>query len=219
MAPLRVFLEGFFRFVEEYFYSLFSDSFEVFHRYFYITTLFNYFMLKQEVKVILFRYLIGVLLVVLSSFVRFIFQPLTFFVSSGVAALFTDVTLVGTNVVRINTNEFVFVPACAAVLAYVLLYLLILFTRGISWRLGWKLALLGSVIIFVVNVLRIELLFVVFFVLGKDYFQTLHLFIWKFVSGVFVALLWIFLVHKYKVKAIPVVSDILFLLSVRSRKK
>jgi cell division septal protein FtsQ len=38
-------------------------------------------------------------------------------------------------------------------------------------------------------------------------FIGLHLFTWKMLSGIYVALVWIFLVKKYKIKEIPIVGD------------
>ena len=101
-----------------------------------------------------------------------------------------------------------FIEACAATLAYILLGILILLTYGISLKKGIKLFLIGSLLIFIANLIRIEVLIYILVNYGIDYFNTLHLFIWKIVSSVYVALVWIFLCYKYKIKGIPVYSDI-----------
>jgi hypothetical protein len=61
------------------------------------------------------------------------------------------------------------------------------------------------------NILRIDLLIAAFVSLGKEWFDTIHLVFWKFVSGVYVALVWIFLSKKYKIRSIPIYTDIKYL--------
>lgn len=161
------------------------------------------------------RYAAAVALLLLSGFLYSFFKPLTFYSSYVVTSVFADTVFVAHDTFRIGVEEFLFVPACAAVLAYVLLYVLILFTRGISFRLGLKIALVGSVVIFLVNLLRIELLIFVLLEYGKNYFQTLHLFLWKFVSTVFVALLWIYFVLRHSIKEVPFYGDITFIFKKR----
>ncbi len=166
-----------------------------------------YFMLKEVYSVIV-RYCLAVGLFLLSGAFYVILKPLTFYASYFVTNIFTEAALVSDTVFRIGSEEFLFVPACAAVSAYLLLFALVLLTRGISFRLGLKIALLGSLVIFIVNIVRIEVLLFVLLKYGKDYFQTLHLLIWKIFSSLFVALLWIFFVKRYKIKGIPVYDDL-----------
>ena len=58
------------------------------------------------------------------------------------------------------------------------------------------------------NILRIDLLIFVLLEFGSDLFDKIHLVFWNFISGLYVAFVWIFLVKKFKVKSIPVVSDV-----------
>ena len=108
----------------------------------------------------------------------------------------------------INNVALKFIPACIATLAYVLLLLLVLLTKDIGFKNGAKIFLSGAIIIFIANIIRIDSLIYVYFEYGSNIFDRLHLFIWQFLSGIFVAAVWIFLSHVYKIKAIPIYDDI-----------
>jgi hypothetical protein len=46
------------------------------------------------------------------------------------------------------------------------------------------------------------------FIYGSVYFDKVHYFIWYFLSTVIVVLIWIYNVKKFKIKSIPVYSDL-----------
>ena len=100
------------------------------------------------------------------------------------------------------------IPACIAGIAYALLLFLIIFTKGISLKKSVRMFLFGSLLILLMNILRIDLLIFVLLEFGSDLFDKIHLVFWNFISGLYVAFVWIFLVKKFKVKSIPVVSDV-----------
>ncbi len=152
------------------------------------------------------RWITALILAIFYPVFYLVFSPLTLWVSYGILRLFTDVTLAGTTLLA-GGKTLVFVPACAAASAYLLLALLILLTRGISFRLGVKLFLLGGSLIFVANIVRIQVLFYLLFNVGKNYFETLHLLIWKVLSSAYVAGVWIYLTWKFKIQGTPIVSD------------
>lgn len=135
-----------------------------------------------------------------------VFSPLTLYPSYWLLSLWYDATLVGS---RIITPDYFlnFVDACIAGSAYFLLALLILFTDKIRFRERLYMFLLGSLMILSFNVLRIEILFYILFNYGANIFQSIHLIFWKFLSTIFVFLTWIFLIKKFRVKAVPVFSD------------
>ena len=111
-----------------------------------------------------------------------------------------------------------FAPACIVFLAYLLLAILILVTKDIDFKTSVKMFLIGSLVILAANVLRIRLLFWVWINYGQNLFEILHLMFWKLVLGVFVILIWIFLIKHYKIKTIPVYSDIKELLKYVNKK-
>ncbi len=110
-----------------------------------------------------------------------------------------------------------FVPACIATSAYALLAILVLFTKDIDFKKMLKIFVFGSLIIFIANIIRIDLLIILLLESGVDWFNRLHLVIWKFFSTIFVVLLWIYLIKKFKVKTIPIYSDLMYLIK-KSRK-
>lgn len=98
------------------------------------------------------------------------------------------------------------IPACIASVAYLLLALLVLTTKGIPWSKRVLMFIIGGIVIFVANTLRIILLAEL---IQKSYiaYQTWHLLIWNIFSTLFVVLLWIVLSYTFKVHTIPVYSD------------
>ncbi len=101
-----------------------------------------------------------------------------------------------------------FVPACIAASAYFLLFLLVLSTKDIKLRTRITMLLLGSLLILAMNVIRVEILIIALVEYGKTLFDSIHLIFWRFVSVVYVFFVWILLIKKYKVKSIPVYSDL-----------
>lgn len=162
----------------------------------------------MEYKFSLFlRLLSAVILGLFYEVFYLVIAPITFYLSYLLLKIFYNVKSVEGALI-INGQIFNFVPACYAILAYFLLALLILFTKDISFWKGLKMFLIGSAIIFFVNLLRILAIVMIFLEKGINYFNAVHLITWKVVSTIFVFLLWIFLTKEFKVKTIPVYSDV-----------
>ena len=159
---------------------------------------------------LLFR-LILLFAVPLSLF-YFIFTPLTIYPSyfllklSGFAPQFTSSTVLAFKELGIK-----FVPACIAGSAYYLLYILIMLTKDLSIMQSLKLFIYGSLLILSVNLIRIYIIVFVLIKYGLNYFDMIHLFFWTFVASTYVALIWIFLTRKMKIKSIPAYSDVMYL--------
>ena len=135
-----------------------------------------------------------------------IFSPLTINSTFFLLDPFFNVIMKGNSLV-FDAVTFSFIPACTAASAYLLLTVLILLTRGIDYRKGLKMFIVGSAAILIMNIVRIITLILVRLNLGKNYFDSLHLVFWYGVSTLFVVFVWITLVKLYNVKGIPVVSD------------
>ncbi|MBI2670490.1 pacearchaeosortase [Candidatus Woesearchaeota archaeon] len=120
----------------------------------------------------------------------------------------------------VNGIDLEFVRACIATSAYYLLALLILTTKGIGIKNSVKMFLIGSLLIFVMNVLRVTLLILVVINLGLDWFNLIHMTFWYILSSVYVFLVWLFLIKLYKIKNIPIYSDAKYLIaSLRVKKR
>lgn len=115
------------------------------------------------------------------------------------------------NIISIGTKAINYVEACAAVGAYVFLALLILLTQGIDLKKGIQMFLTGALLILIANIVRIDILAYLLVKNNINLFLTLHMLTWKLLSGVYVAFVWIFLVRKYNVNEIPLVSDFKYL--------
>ena len=143
------------------------------------------------------------------SLIYLIFTPLTIYSVSFF--LFNYSPAITDNILAVSGKQFTLVEACIAGYAYYLLLLLLLLTKDIKLKLRLKLIFLGFLFIFIMNIIRITILLLISLNLGQDWFNLVHLFFWRFVSGIFIALVWIFLVKHYKIKSIPVWSDIKYL--------
>jgi exosortase/archaeosortase family protein len=112
-----------------------------------------------------------------------------------------------------------FIPACAAASAYLLLVLLIFLSKDIKISTRIYMFLLGSFLILSLNIIRIDILIIILIKYGKNLFEDLHLVFWKIISTIFVAFVWIILNIIFKVKTIPVVSDIVYLINIIRKKE
>jgi exosortase/archaeosortase family protein len=112
----------------------------------------------------------------------------------------------------IQEFNLVFVSACVATSAYYLLTALILLTKDIPLKKMALLFIFGSLLLLIMNIIRIDILIIILLKYGSNYFEKLHLLIWKFISSVFVAIVWVLLTYTLQIKSIPVYSDFISLI-------
>jgi exosortase/archaeosortase family protein len=136
-----------------------------------------------------------------------ILAPITLYLSYFILNLFYDTILIGSSI-GVNGLGFKFIEACVAPAAYYLLFVLIIGLKDLDWKSGLKMFFYGSLLILAMNVLRIIILIVLDVEFGKSYFDAVHLVFWTFLSGLYVALVWIFLVKRFRVRKIPFYSDL-----------
>lgn len=108
------------------------------------------------------------------------------------------------------------IPACIAGSAYYLLVILNLSSADISALKRVVMVLFSFALLLIFNVFRIVLLVLIS---NSDYFATVHLFFWYFLSTIFVVLIWIFSVIIFKIKSIPVYSDFKEIFSIIKGKE
>lgn len=147
-----------------------------------------------------------------------IFKPLTLNLSYFFLKMIDDSAVLLDDKIVTATLTLTFIDACVAAAAYLLLSMLILTTKDIDWRKRIKMFLYGSLLILIFNIARIELLFFALLRLDYSAYSTLHMFIWKFLSTVYVFGVWVFLIRKFRVKTIPVYSDFMHLLKLIKKK-
>lgn len=103
------------------------------------------------------------------------------------------------------------IPACAAASAYFLLLLLTVLTKDIKLFKRFKIFFTGALIIFSINILRIMFLIIVLNKYSYNLFQTTHMIFWSIIASLLVAIVWIYLTKRHKIKSIPVYSDLKYL--------
>ncbi|HLD12966.1 MAG TPA: pacearchaeosortase [Candidatus Nanoarchaeia archaeon] len=155
---------------------------------------------------IIIRYIFAVMLAASASWLLIVISPLTWWFSASITKVMYAVTLVGDGLL-VKDVVLQFIPACAAIPAYVLLGLLVLTTRGLSWGNRWLLFLLGSFWVFVINIVRIVVLIIVRIELGKNFFNVVHLFFWHIAASIIVVGIWWWLVKRFHIQSTPVIDD------------
>ncbi|MBT3690681.1 pacearchaeosortase [Candidatus Woesearchaeota archaeon] len=133
--------------------------------------------------------------------------PITIYLSYFLLNLFYDAVLIR-NSIGVEDMGFRFIEACVAPAAYYLLFVLVIGLKDLEWKKGLKMFLLGCLLILGMNLLRIIILVILNVEFGTNYFDLVHLILWNFVSGIYIAIVWIFLVKKFKVDKIPYYSDL-----------
>lgn len=162
--------------------------------------------MKREFSLIL-RLVFSIFLIIFASSYSWIITKFSLILSYLQLKLFFNPVILNDNLIILGSRSIEYVSSCAAVGAYMFLAILILLTGGISFRKGMNLFFVGSLLILLANLIRIDVLAYLLVNENINLFIGLHLFIWKILSGTYVAVIWIYLVKNYKIKEIPIVGD------------
>ncbi len=160
---------------------------------------------SNELIKIIFRYLLILIFGLGNLFIFYkIFTPLTIYPLKFILSLFSNTILVD-NIILFNENAIEIISACVAGAAYYLIFTLVMSTYGLTIKKRIKIILFCFFSFLILNILRILLLI---FLIGTVFFNAAHLFFWYFLSTIFVVLIWIISVKIFKIKSIPVYTDI-----------
>jgi len=172
----------------------------------------------KEVYDVVIRYVI-ILLVALPNLwlFYFIFTPLTIYPVYFLINLFYDASLVG-NILLISNYAIEIIPACVAGSAYYLLLILNLSIPNIKLYKRLNMISLSFLTLLIINILRIFLL-TLFFLSDSPWFFITHKLFWYLLSIVIVIGIWFTEVKLFKIKEIPLYSDIKFLFEKSILKK
>ena len=144
------------------------------------------------------------------SLFYFLFSSVTFYSSAFILRFFGEVTILSqARIILFNLSAIEIVNACIAGSAYYLLFILVLSTRKIDIKRRTFLLLSSFLMLLIANIMRIVSLTLI---VGKPYFTEAHMSIWYLLSTVFVVLIWFANVKLFKIKNIPIYSDIRFLI-------
>jgi|TARA_B100001971_G_C18127270_1_gene502744 exosortase/archaeosortase family protein len=159
---------------------------------------------------ILVRYLILLALMFSLPLIYKIFTPLTILSTSNILSLFYNIS-VSNDIISINTITLVkIIPACVAGSAYLLLLILNL-SVPLPLRKRTYSILLGFLIFFLVNILRIVILSSWYHhkIILFDFTHTLS---WYFGSTLLILAVWFLTVKLFSIKEIPIYTDITYLI-------
>ena len=170
--------------------------------------------MKNLLKIFV-RYLIIILMAIPNLFVfYFIFTPATIYPVFGLFKIFfKEILLVG-NTFQISNEFFIeIIPSCIAGSAYYLLFILNFSIPKIKIKKRIKMLLFSFVFLLILNIFRIVILSLIFvyFPAETNLFDITHKFFWYFGTTIFVVLIWFIEVKTFKIKEIPIYSDIKYL--------
>jgi exosortase/archaeosortase family protein len=169
-------------------------------------------MKKKKLKFNLYnfiiRYLILVLIAIPNLWIFYtIFTPLTVYPVYLISKIFFNVSL-SNNVLLINGLIPVdLIKACIAGSAYYLLLILNLSVPNFNIKERIKMISFSFLSLLFFNIIRIIILISLYLARSSS-FELIHEFFWYGLSIVFVLFIWFLEVKIYKIKEIPVYSDI-----------
>lgn len=165
-----------------------------------------------DISDIILRYLVLVLVAIPNLWLFYlIFTPLTAYPVYWLLNLFYDASILNNNVILINqTVSIELIEACIAGSAYYLLLILNLSVPKIDLKRRIKMVAFSFSIFLVINILRIFSLGLVA-ISGASFFDITHRVFWYVLSTIFVAVIWFLEVYAFRIKEIPLYSDIKFL--------
>ena len=167
---------------------------------------------------IVFRYIAILLLSLGNLFIFYkIFTPLTTYPTYLLLKLIYSEVYYSGIIIHVNQYSIFLIKSCIAGSAYFLLSALILFT---PMKLLKRLYMVIFVFSFflIINIIRI--IFLVILLLNEsNYFDISHKFIWYGLSTIFVVSIWFISVWIFKIKDIPVYSDMKNLVKIIKQRK
>ena len=143
-----------------------------------------------------------------------LFTPLTTRTFATILNIFSPATLLNNTIVFQGTSIHI-IPACVAGAAFYLLFILTLATPVKAKKIA-QILLFSFTTFFILNIFRLTILA---FTLQSIYFNTLHLIFWYLLSTFFVVGIWLLNIKLFKIKKVPVYSDLRFVLKLIKKAK
>jgi len=166
--------------------------------------------IKKRIRGLLLRYIIAILISLNSFFIFYlIFTPLTLWPSYALLGIFYTAAVNG-NAILIDGNVFLLNEACIAGSAYFLLTLLNLTTPNLRFLRRLKIFLFDASLLLVFNIIRVVSLSCAL-MSGFAFFDAMHILIWYVLSVLIVVAIWLLTIKIFKIRGIPILSDIAFL--------
>ena len=168
-----------------------------------------------QIKDVFLRYLILVAAALPNLYLFYlIFTPLTIYVIYFLLDLFMDVSLVGNSIIFSGCTSIEIIGACVAGSAYYLLLILNLSVPKIKLKQRIQMIAFAFSSLFLLNIIRILILSLLL-VSNSPIFDATHKIFWYALSTIFVVGLWFYEVKLFKIKSIPIYSDLKFLFKLK----
>ena len=167
---------------------------------------------SKNILDILIRYAFLLVLAIPNLYLIYlIFTPLTIYPVYFLINLFFDFSLLSPNILLIGQEISIeLISACIAGSAYYFLLILNLSTPKIKLNKRIKMLAIALLSFLVLNIIRISSL-IFLFVFDSNIFNATHIIFWYGISTLFVVLIWFSEVKYFKIREIPIYSDIKFI--------
>jgi len=160
---------------------------------------------------IFLRYLILILVALPNLWVfYFIFTPLTIYPLYFLFKIFFEVSIAENILIIEKIFPIQLIQACVAGAAYYLLLILNLSVPKIKLKKRLKMIFFAFFCFLIINIIRIFLLSLLIFS-NSELFDLTHKLFWYALSTIFVVSIWFIEIRIFKIKEIPIYSDLKFL--------
>lgn len=167
---------------------------------------------KINILGIISRYSITILAALFNLWIFYaIFTPLTIYPSYLLLKLFFNTALMGNILIINNLVAIELIKACIAGSAYYLLFIFNMSIPNIKLKKRISMIVFSFLSLLVLNILRIVSLVIVY-MQKNSAFDVIHEVIWYAFGTLFVLGIWFTEVRIYKIKEIPIYSDIISLI-------
>jgi exosortase/archaeosortase family protein len=174
--------------------------------------------MKKDYYSIIIRYLILIFISIPNLYIFYlIFTPLTIYPVYFILNLFFEV-FIQENTLSINGFSIEIIKACVAGSAYYLLLILNLSIPKINLKKRLNMILFAFSSLLILNILRIFLL-TSLLLIYPSLFNITHKLFWYLISIIFVIAIWFTEVKIFKIKQIPIYSDIKLLIKQINKPK
>ena len=160
---------------------------------------------KDQLINVLIRYFILLIIGLSLTYLYKILLPITLYTSYFLLKLFYNTILSYSNIIITEAINIEIIRACVAPSAYYLLLILNLSTPMIKKKRIHSL-LFSILSLFILNILRIFFI-ATLYIKNFSYADLIHSLFWYFFSIIFVVGIWFASVYLFKIKNIPVYTD------------
>lgn len=178
--------------------------------------------IKVNIPGILARYSLLILSSLFNLWIfYFIFTPLTIYPVYAILNYLFGALLNGNNIILISGNNvgiMEMIPACIAGAAYFLLFILNMSVPNIKLKKRIKMLITSFLSLLALNIIRIVLLGTLL-ISGSSLFDITHKIFWYVLSTAFVVGIWFAEVKIFRIKEIPVFSDIKSLIHLTKKTR